>query len=85
MKEGNLHLFTNGVNDIFVLNFTRPLHFKIIIQQRLPCMQIFVYGVDQESIVFDAPSQSDGLCDKFVMYGAHPSGRTYFYRDRKRD
>lgn len=83
MKDGHIHLFVNGVSDVFILNYTQPETFKIIIPANLPCLTTFTLGVNQDLVVYDTPSDVDGLSDRFTMYGAHPSGRTYFYRDRK--
>jgi len=83
LKDGNIHLFVNGVVDYFVLNYTEPLKFRVVLPPTLPCNTIFSLGVDNDLVVYDSPSQVDGLSDKFTMFGAHPSGRTYFYRERK--
>lgn len=82
MKDGHIHLFTNGVEDIFLLNYTEPLIFQILSPSSLSCKSIFMLGAEHDLVVYDTPSPVDGLSDKFTMYGAHPSGRTYFYRVR---
>ena len=82
MKDGHIHLFVNGIADYFVLNYTEPLRFRVVLPPSLSCSLIFSLGVDNELVVYDSPSPVDGLSDKFAMFGAHPSGRTYFYRVR---
>lgn len=82
IKEGHIHLLVNGVADYFVLNYTDPLTFKVVLPPSLPCGLIFSLGVNNDKVIYDKPSQVDGLSDKFTMFGAHPSGRTHFYRER---
>ena len=82
IKDGHIHLLLNGLLDYFILNYTQPETFKIIIPANLPCDTTFTLGVNQDLVVYDSPSKVDGLSDRFTMYGAHPSGRTYFYRNR---
>ena len=82
MKDGSLVLSINGESDVFVLNYTKPLTFRIVLPSFIPCFSIFTLGVDNEPVVFDSPSKKDGLSDKFTMYGAAPNGRTFFYRVR---
>lgn len=83
MKDGKLTLSYNGVVDIFILNYTKPLTFKIVVPSVLPCTTIFALGVDNDVVVFDSPSKEDGLCDRFTMWSASPSGRTFFNRVRE--
>lgn len=83
MKHGHIHLFVNGEVDYFVLNYTEPLTFKVVVPSSHVCIQKFTLGVESDLVVYDNPSQVDGLSDRFTMFGAHPSGRTYFYRQRK--
>lgn len=83
MKDGKLVLSINGVTDAFILNYTKPLTFKIIVPSVFPCTSIFALGVDNDAVVFDSPSKEDGLCDRFTMWSAEPSGRTFFNRVRK--
>ena len=82
VKDDHIHLFANGVADYFILNYTDPLTFRVVIPTILPCSTIFGLGGKNDLVVYDSPSQVDGLSDKFTMFGAHPSGRTFFYRDR---
>lgn len=82
MKDGNLVLSINGGFDAFILNYTNPLTFKIVVPSVLPCSMIFSLGVDDDAVVFDSPSKEDGLCDRFTMWSAAPNGRTYFNRVR---
>ena len=82
MKDGHIHLLVNRVLDYFVLNYTEPLRFKVVLPPSLSCYEMFIVGVDNDLVVYDSPSPVDGLSDKFTMFGAHPSGRTYFYRVR---
>ncbi|XP_022779246.1 putative beta-lactamase-like 1 [Stylophora pistillata] len=82
LKEGQLFISINGQYDAFLLNYTKPLTFTIILPSSLPCVGKFSLGVDNDLVVFDIPSNVDGLCDKFTMYSAAPSGRTFFYRKR---
>ena len=82
---GNLVMAIDGDVEAFILNYTEPLNFRIVVAPNLPCLSIFVMGSDNEPIVFDSPSKEDGLCDKFTMWGAAVSGRAYFYRDRDSD
>ena len=84
-EAGKLVMSINGVVEAFILNYTEPLTFRIVIAPELPCFNIFTLGSDNEPIVFDSPSEEDGLCDKFTMWGAAVSGRAYFYRDRNSD
>lgn len=83
MKDGHIHLFANGEVDYFVLNYTEPLTFKVVVPSSHLCIRKFTLGVESDLVVYDNPSQVDGLSDGFTMFGAHPSGRTYFYRQRK--
>ena len=82
IKDAHIHLFLNGIDDYFILNYTQPETFKIIIPANFPCDTTFTLGVNQDLVVYDSPSKVDGLSDRFTMYGAHPSGRTYFNRNR---
>ena len=82
MKNGHIHLYANGAEDTFLLNYTEPLIFRILSPSSLSCKIIFSLGVEHDLVVYDSPSPVDGLSDKFTMYSAHPSGRTYFYRVR---
>lgn len=82
IKDAHIHLFLNGIDDYFILNYTQPETFKIIIPANFPCATTFTLGVNQDLVVYDSPSKVDGLSDRFTMYGAHPSGRTYFNRNR---
>lgn len=82
MKDGHIHLFANGVRDLFILNYTEPLIFQILSPPYLSCRRISMHGVEDDLLFYDAPSQIDGLSDRFTMHNAHPSGRTYFYRVR---
>ncbi|XP_078376227.1 putative beta-lactamase-like 1 isoform X2 [Oculina patagonica] len=82
MKDDELILSINGVADAFILNYTKPLTFKIVVPSVFPCSSIFSLGVDNDAVVFDSPSKEDGLCDRFTMWSAAPSGRTYFNRVR---
>ena len=82
MKDGHMHLFANGVRDLFILNYTEPLIFQILSPPYLSCRRISMHGVEDDLLFYDAPSQIDGLSDRFTMHNAHPSGRTYFYRVR---
>lgn len=82
IKDGHIHLLVNGLLDFFILNYTQPETFKIIIPANIPCLDTFSLGVNQDLVVYDNPSKVDGLSDRFTLYGAHPSGRTYFYRNR---
>ena len=82
IKDAHIHLFINGIADYFILNYTQPETFKIIIPANFDCTTTFILGVNQDLVVYDSPSKVDGLSDRFTMYGAHPSGRTYFNRNR---
>lgn len=82
---GKLVLAINGRLEAFILDYTKPLTFRIVVAPDLSCRDIFTLGVDNDPVVFDSPSKEDGLCDKFTMWGAAPSGRTYFYRVRESD
>ena len=82
LKEGQLLVSYNGQQDIFVLNYTEPLTFRISMPPFLPCLNKFILGVENDVLVFDSPSKEDGLCDKFTMYSASPSGLAFFYRMR---
>ncbi|XP_029182835.1 putative beta-lactamase-like 1 [Acropora millepora] len=82
MKNRHIHLYANGAEDTFLLNYTEPLIFQILSPSSLSCKIIFSLGVEHDLVVYDSPSPVDGLSDKFTMYSAHPSGRTYFYRVR---
>ena len=82
---GKLVIAIDGGLEAFILNYTEPLTFRIVVAPNLPCLNIFLLGSDNEPIVFDSPSKEDGLCDKFTMWGAAVSGRAYFYRDRNSD
>ena len=83
IKDGHIHLFVDGLYDYFILNYTQPETFKIIIPANIPCFNTFLIGANQDLVVYDSPSKVDGLSDGFTIYGVHPSGRTYFYRNRK--
>lgn len=80
--KGKLLISYNGFWDVFVLNYTKPLTFTIIFPPSLTCVNKFIFGVENDLVVFDSPSNVDGLCDKFTMYSASPSGKTFFYRAR---
>ena len=82
---GKLVMAIDGELEAFILNYTKPLRFRIVVAPDLPCSAIFTLGSDNEPIVFDSPSKEDGLCDKFTMWGAAVSGRAYFHRDRDSD
>lgn len=82
LKDGQLLMSLNGQYDAFLLNYTKPLTFKMIMLSSLSCFDKFTLGVNNELVVFDSPSSVDGLCDKFAMYSASPSGKTFFYRKR---
>lgn len=82
LVKGQLLISLNGQLDVFVLNYTKPLTFTIIFPPSLTCVNKFIFGVENDLVVFDSPSNVDGLCDKFTMYSASPSGKTFFYRAR---
>lgn len=82
LKDGQLLMSLNGQYDAFLLNYTKPLTFTMIMLSSLPCIEKFSFGVDNDLVVFDSPSSVDGLCDKFTMYSASPSGKAFFYRKR---
>jgi len=82
---GKLVMSINGGFEAFILNYTEPLKFRVVVTPELPCFSIFMLGSDNEPVVFDSPSKEDGLCDKFTMWTASASGRAYFYRDRNLD
>ena len=82
LVKGQLLISYNGQLDVFVLNYTKPLTFTIIFPPSLTCVNKFIFGVENDLVVFDSPSNVDGLCDKFAMYSASPSGKTFFYRAR---
>jgi len=81
---GELVMSLNGQFEAFILNYTEPLKFKVIVTA-LPCINLFTLASDNEPVVFDSPSKEDGLCDKFTMWTAAASGRAFFYRDRNSD
>ncbi|XP_032236108.2 putative beta-lactamase-like 1 isoform X2 [Nematostella vectensis] len=80
-KQPKLAIAVNHAN-LFFLNYTRPLHFKVRLNTGLSCKEMFTLGVDNDPVVFDPPSADDGLSDGFTMYNAHPSGYSYFTRVR---
>lgn len=82
LVKGQLLISLNGQLDVFVLNYTKPLTFTIVFPPSLTCVNKFIFGVENDLVVFDSPSNVDGLCDKFTMYSASPSGKTFFYRAR---
>ena len=82
---GKLVMAINGGLEAFLLNYTEPLTFRIVVAPDLPCPTIFAIGSDNEPVVFDSPSKEDGLCNKFTIWGVAASGRAYFYRDRNSD
>jgi len=82
---GKLVMSLNGEFDAFILNYTEPLKFRKIAAPDWPCFNAFIFAPDNEPVVFDSPSKEDGLCDKFTMWTAAPSGRAYLYRDRNLD
>ena len=82
---GKLVMAIDGGFEAFILNYTEPLKFRVVVTPELPCVNIFGIGSDNEPVVFDSPSEEDGLCDKFTMWAAAVSGRAFFYRDRNSD
>ena len=77
--------FNGGFEPQFILNYTEPLKFRVVVTPELSCFNIFMLASDNEPVVFDSPSKEDGLCDKFTMWTAAASGRAFFYRDRNSD
>lgn len=81
IKENPSHL-TFAVNgfDLFFMNSTGPLTFKISVNPIVDCMTAFTMGVENEVVLFDEPTTRDGKSPGFFMYGASVDGRTYFAR-----
>lgn len=46
------------------------------------CVDKFIFGVENDFVVFDSLLNVDGFCDKFVMYSVFFSGKMFFYRVR---
>ncbi|XP_031567725.1 beta-lactamase-like protein 2 [Actinia tenebrosa] len=79
-KPGHLTFAVNDY-DLFFINSTGPLTFKISVNPAVDCMDAFTMGVENEVIFFDKPSTRNGKSPGFVMFGASVDGRTYFTRE----
>jgi hypothetical protein len=78
-QSSHLSLAVNRF-DAFFLNYTAPLTFKIVINPVMDCMNAYIMGVENDVVVFDEPTPSDGRCQRFIMYGASVDGLSHFNR-----
>ncbi|EDO27679.1 predicted protein [Nematostella vectensis] len=72
-----LVMAVNG-HDVFFLNYKSHLVFTITPNPVIDCARAFTMGVKGDEVIFGAPH--NGTSSRFLMYGAHPSGLSYFYR-----
>ncbi|XP_048588658.1 beta-lactamase-like protein 2 isoform X1 [Nematostella vectensis] len=72
-----LVMAVNG-HDVFFLNYKSHLVFTITPNPVIDCATTFTMGVKGDEVIFGAPH--NGTSSRFLMYGAHPSGLSYFYR-----
>lgn len=80
-SHDKLAISINGKEDLFFLNYTQSQIFKMHLNPRHSCDELFTFGVEDDLVLFDRPSLLTGLSEGFTMYNAHPSGRTYFGRN----
>lgn len=81
-KKGDSTFLTLAVNgfEAFYLDYKSPRTFHIKMNPVLDCINKYTFGVENDVVIFDKPSIQGGVSPGFVMYGAHPSGYSYFHR-----